>query len=154
MKKKLLIIAIVIVIALYIMIKSMPNEEARIKQDINAFAAAVEQENKRDVLLYIDEMYIDNHGMDYEVFVNDLANLFNTADSIRVKITGLKINIDSTNAQNVIFASCSLGLKIFARYQGDRVLIFGGLVRPNPVRALFKKTAESGNHYKIYTAEY
>jgi len=151
MKKKLILIAIVIVIALYIIIKSMPNEEARIKQDINAFAAAVEQENKRGVLLYIDETYLDNHGMDYEVLVNDLANLFNTADSIRVKITGLKINIDSTNAQNVIFASCSLGLKIFARYQGDRVLIFGGLVRPNPVRALFKKTAE---HYRVCYAAY
>ena len=151
MKKKLLIIAIVIVIALYIMIKSMPNEKARIKQDINTFATAVEQENKRDVLLYIDKMYNDNHGMDYEVFVNNLANLFTTADTIRVKITGLKINIDSTNAQNVIFASCSLGLKIFARYQGDRALVFGGLIKPNTVRAYFKK---AGERYRVYYAEY
>ncbi len=151
MKKKLLIIAVIIVIALYVMIKSLPNEKTRIKQDINTFATALEQENKRDVLLYIDESYEDNHGMDYEVFVNNLANLFTTADTIRVKITGLKIYIDSTNAQNVIFAGCSLGLKIFARYQGDRVLIFGGLVRPNPVRALFKKT---GERYRVYYAEY
>ena len=151
MKKKLLIIAVIIVIALYVMIKSLPNEKTRIKQDINTFATALEQENKRDVLLYIDESYEDNHGMDYEVFVNNLANLFTTADTIRVKITGLKIYIDSTNAQNVIFAGCSLVLKIFARYQGDRVLIFGGLVRPNPVRALFKKT---GERYRVYYAEY
>ncbi|MGB3477799.1 MAG: hypothetical protein WBB67_01420 [bacterium] len=155
MKKKLVIlIVVVIVIALYIIVKCLPNEQARVKQDINAFAKAVEQENKRDVLSYIDEMYIDNHGVDYEVFVNNLAHLFNTADSIRVKITGLEINIDSADAQNIIFASCSLGLKIFARYQGDRVLIFGGFVKPNPVRAFFKKTDETNNHYKVYTAEY
>lgn len=154
MKKKLSIIAIVIVIAAYIIIKCLPDEQARVKQDINAFAKAVEQENKRDVLSYIDERYIDNHAMDYEVFVNNLTNLFDTADSIRVKITGLEIDIDSTDVPNIIFASCSLGLKIFARYQGDRVLIFGGLVKPNPVRAFFKKTDETNNHYKIYNAEY
>jgi uncharacterized membrane protein YvbJ len=155
MKKKLVIlIVVVIVIALYIIVKCLPNEQARVKQDIKAFAKAVEQENKRDVLSYIDEMYIDNHGVDYEVFVNNLAHFFNTADSIRVKITGLEINIDSTDAQNIIFASCSLGLKIFARYQGDRVLIFGGLVKPNPVRAFFKKPDEINNRYKVYTAEY
>jgi uncharacterized membrane protein YvbJ len=151
MKKKLILIAIIIFIAAYIIVKCLPNEQARVKQDINAFAKAVEQENKTVVLLYIDETYTDNHGMDYEVFVNNLAHLFNTADSIRVKITGLEINIDSIDAQNIIFASCSLGLKVFARYEGERTLVFGGFVKPNPVRAFFKKR---GDHYKVYSAEY
>lgn len=151
MKKIIILVFIIVVIAIYIIVKCIPNEQTRVKHDLKAFAAAVEQENKLAMLLYIDETYTDNHANDFERFTANIDNLFDIAESIQIKMTGIKIIIDSTNTHNVIYASCSLGLKVFARYQGDRALVFGGLVKPNPVRALFKKT---GEYYRVYYAEY
>jgi hypothetical protein len=151
MKKIIIPIIFIVVIMTYILMKCLPNEQTRVRHDLKAFTAAVEQENKHEMLLYIDETYSDNHSTEFQQFTSNIDNLFDAAESIRIQITGLKIIIDSTNTYNVIFASCSLGLKIFARYQGDRALVFGGLVKPNPVRALFKK---AGEHYRVYYAEY
>ncbi|MGB3340436.1 MAG: hypothetical protein WBB37_03030 [bacterium] len=151
MKKIIIPIIFIVVIMTYILMKCLPNEQTRVKHDLKAFAAAVEQENKHAALFYIDEAYTDNHTNDFERLTVNIDNLFDLADSIQINMTGLKIIIDSTNRHNVIFASCSLGLKIFARYQGDRALVFGGLVKPNPVRAYFKKT---GEHYRVYYAVY
>jgi hypothetical protein len=151
MKKIVILALILVVIVIYIIIKCIPNEEDRVKQDLKAFTRAVEQEDKQKMLLYIDDAYSDNHSIEYQQFISNIDNLFDVAESIRIQITGLRVIIDSTNAQNVFFASCSLGLKVFALYQGDRALVFGGLVKPNPVRALFKK---AGEHYRVYYAEY
>ena len=151
MKKIIILIIIFVVILIYIVIKCRPNEKTRVKNDLKAFAAAVEKEDKSKMLLYIDRSYTDNHSHEYEQFVSNIDNLFDIADSIRIHMTGIKIMIDSTDAQNTVYASCSLGLKIFARYQGDRALVFGGLVKPNPVRAYFKKTSDV---YRVYAAVY
>jgi hypothetical protein len=151
MKKIIVLALVIIIIAIYIIIKCIPNEEDQVKQDLKAFTTAVEQENKNEMLLYIDDAYSDNHSTEYQQFICNIDNLFDVAESIRIHITGLKVIIDSTNVQNVFFASCSLGLKVFALYQGDRALVFGGLVKPNPVRAYFKK---AGEHYRVYYAEY
>jgi hypothetical protein len=51
----------------------------------------------------------------------------------------------------VTFASCSLGLRVLARYEGERVLVFGGVVHPTPVRAFFRK---AGKNYILYHAIY
>lgn len=151
MKKIIILVLIIIIVSIYIIVKCMPNERDRVKQDITAFTKAVEQENKPEMLLYIDKNYSDNHANEYQQFISNIDNLFDMADSIRIHITGLKIIIDSTDAQSIVFASCSLGLKVFAKYQGDRALVFGGLVKPNPVRALFKKI---NGHYRVYYAAY
>lgn len=151
MKKIIVLIIFAVAILIYIIIKCRPNEKTQVKNDLKAFAAAVEQEDKSKMLLYIDESYTDNHAHEYRQFISNIDNLFNIAESIQIHMTGTKVFIDSTNAQDMIFASCSLGLKIFARYQGDRALVFGGLVKPNPVRAYFKKV---GGHYLVYYAVY
>jgi hypothetical protein len=111
---------------------------------------AVEKENKIEMLKYLDRSYEDMYGMIYEEFVTTVDNFFEQFDTIKVSMSGLEINIDSTKA-NVIFASCSLGLKVFAKYEGDKVIVFGGVIKPSPVRAFLKK---SNKHYKIYRAEY
>jgi uncharacterized membrane protein YvbJ len=150
--KKIIILALVIIVTIILtIVKCMPKEQDRVRQDLEAFIKAVEQENKYEMLLYIDDTYTDNHSTEFQQFTSNIDNLFDIADSIQINITGLKITIDSINTHNDIFASCSLGLKIFARYQGDRALVFGGLVKPNPVRACFKKV---GEHYQVYYAEY
>ena len=151
MKKIIIPSIIAALVLIYIIIRCRPNEISRVKQDIKAFARAVEKEDKSRVLLYIDESYTDNYSHEYKQFTGNIDNLFDMADSIRIHMTGLKVTIDSTDAQDVIFASCSLGLKIFARYQGDRALVFGGLVKPNSVRAYFKKI---NDRYRIYKAIY
>jgi len=151
MKKIIVLGLVIIIITIYIIIRCIPNEEDRVKQDLKAFTRAVEQENKHEMMLYIDDAYSDNHSTEYQQFISNIDNLFDIAESIQIQITGLKVIIDTVNAKGVFFASCSLGLKVFALYQGDRALVFGGLVKPNPVRAYFKKT---GEHYRVYYAEY
>jgi len=151
MKKIVILALVVVVITIYIIVKCIPNEQDRVKQDLKAFTKAVEQESKHEMLFYIDETYSDNHSTEYQQFISNIDNLFDVAESIRIQITGLKIIIDSINSHNAIFASCSLGLKVFAVYQGDRALVFGGLVKPNSVLAYFKK---SGEQYRVYYAVY
>lgn len=151
MKKKIILIVIAIVIAIFILKTLIPNEKDCVKKSIESLKSAVEKEDKIETLKYIDETYKDRNNMTYEQLIMIIDNLSAQVDSIKISISSLKINIDSTDAQNTIFASCSLGLKIFARQAGDRVLVFGGIIKPAPVRAYFKKYED---HYKVYSAEY
>ena len=89
--------------------------------------------------------------MTYATFVDIIDKLANEFDSIKVSMSGLKVFIDSTNQQGTIFAHCSLGLKLFARYQGDRTLLYGGIIKPASVKAWFKKVKE---YYQVYDARY
>ena len=83
--------------------------------------------------------------------VETINQFFAQVDSIRVQMSGMKLSIDSTDKDNTIFASCSIGLRVIARFEGDRVLAFGGIVKPGPVKAYFKKYDQ---HYMVYKAEY
>lgn len=148
--KKILLIPIAIII-ITVIIRLIPTEKDYFKKDITSLKTAVEREDKITVLLYVDELYLDRYNTTYDELMRSMNDFFATFDSIRVVMSGLKVKIDSTDKEKTIFASCSLGLKVFARYEGERVLVFGGIIKPDPVRAFFKK---SGEHYRIYTAEY
>ncbi len=148
--KKITLIIIGVVIAI-IIVKLIPNEKDRLKRNIYSLRDAVEREEKTVVLQYIDEAYLDPYNTAYEELITSIDDFFRAFDSIRVVMSGLKVKIDSTDAQKTVFASCSLGLRVFARYEGERVLVFGGIIKPDPIRAYFKKSEE---HYRIYAAEY
>lgn len=151
MKKRIILIVIAIIIAVFIIKMLIPTEKGRVKKDLKSLENAFEKQNKTELLKYIDETYKDRNNMTYEQLVMAIDNFFGQVESIKVSMSGIKINIDSTNNQNTIFASCSSGLKILAQYEGDKVLIFGGVIKPAPVRAYFKK---SDKHYRVYYAEY
>lgn len=151
--KKICLIAIGILLVIIIIITLWPSEQKRLKYDINALSQAIEKEELKIALNYINPTYQDKNGMDYTTFVQRIEQLFRECDSITVKISGLKVGIDSVNAQKTFFAHCSLGLKVFARYQGDKTLIFGGILKPAPVRAWFKKTKIS-KYYQVIHAHY
>jgi hypothetical protein len=150
MIKKILGITFLLIITVIIIIRLIPREEDRVKRDINAFKAAVEREDRSAVIHFISPEYTDNHGSSSEGIVNNIDHLFEQFDSISVAVTGLRVRVDSS-FPTTIFASCSLGLKVFARYQGDRVLLYGGAIKPAAVRARLKKTAD---RYTVYWAAY
>lgn len=129
----------------------MPSEKKRFKQDVLSLKRAVEQENIQEILYYISPEYNDRHGTNFEAFAQTIETMTAEFDSLDVSISGLKVFIDSTNNQGTFYAHCSLGLKIFARYQGDRTLLYGGIVKPASIQAWFKKTAEQ---YQVYDAMY
>lgn len=149
MIKKILGIILLVIIIAFIVIR-IPREEDRVKRDINAFRAAVENEDRPAVTHFISSEYTDNHRLSYEGIVNDIDYLFDQFDSITVAMTGLSVRIDSSTA-TAVFASCSLGLKVFARYRGDRVLLYGGAIKPAAVRACLKK---ENSRYTVYRAIY
>jgi hypothetical protein len=151
MVKRILVIlfsAAVLFIALLLLV---PTEKDRFKEDVKAFAGAVEQEDIPAAMTYISPEYQDGNGLIYESFSGIIENMANQFEKIEVHISGLKVYIDSTDAQGVFYAHCSLGLKLFAHYQGEKTLVYGGVVRPSPVRAWFKKSID---HYQLYTAIY
>jgi len=126
------------------------NEKNRLAVDINRLKNAVERENKTQVLIYLDETYHDQNDMTYQELINTIDDLFEAGDSIKILLSGMKIKIDSTTNNN-IFASCSLGIKVFAKYEGENTILFGGIIKPASARGYFKK---SGSHYRLYSAEY
>jgi len=138
------------IIAIVIIVRSIPREEDRVKHDINTFKTAVEKEERQAVITFFDPGFTDNHAQTYEIIVNEVQNLFDQFDSITIAMTGMQVTIDSSSAAG-IFASCSLGLKVFARYRGERVLLYGGVVRPAAVKAFLKKT---DSHYIVHKAIY
>lgn len=148
--KKILIVVILLV-AIILIWQLYPTEEKRFKRDISALKDAVEKEHIERVIEYIDPQYADVGGMVYSELMETIEQFFAQVDSIKVQIRGQKVSIDSTDRNNTIFASCSLGLRVVARHEGDRVLAFGGIVKPSPVKAYFKKSEQ---HYKVYKAEY
>ena len=151
MIKKIALIALAAIIIVIILVMAIPTEKDRVKKDIKALKNAVEAENKIETLKFLDEEYNDKYNINHKEFAALIDDFFRQFDSIKVVMSGLKVTIDSTDKQKNIFAQCSLGLKVFARYGGDKVLIFGGVIKPTSVRAYLRKTA---SHYKIYYTEY
>jgi hypothetical protein len=151
MVKRILIILIIAAVLFVVLMFLLPTEKGRFKRNIRSFQKAVEQENTHEALRYISAEYRDRNGMDHSTFAMIVQNLAAEFDSMNVSISGLKVFIDSTDDQGIIFASCSLGLRLFARYQGERTLLCGGIVKPASVRAWFKKTTDQ---YQVYDATY
>ncbi|MCK4940966.1 hypothetical protein KAS45_02635 [candidate division WOR-3 bacterium] len=146
------IVPVVIVLVVVILIWQLyPTETKKLKRDILILKKAVEKENTERVMELIDLLYIDMSGMVYSELVGSISQFFAQVDSIRVQMSGMRLSIDSTDKDNTIFASCSLGLRVVARYEGERILAFGGIIKPSPVKAYFRK---SDQYYKVYKAEY
>jgi uncharacterized membrane protein YvbJ len=150
MKKIIIIIALIII--LFVIIKVfLPNEKKLVARDITSLKNAVEREDKMSILEYLDSSYVDGHNITYEQMVSTLDEFFLEVDSIQIFMSGMKISIDSIDGENNTYASCSLGLKILANLEGEKVIVFGGIFKPEPVRGSFMK---NDKHYRIYYAEY
>jgi hypothetical protein len=150
MKKNAVIVVIVVIITVIILLKCAPNEKKNVVRDLKALAKNVEQENKPGVLGYFDPGYADPSGMNYENLSSLLDNLFKEADSIHVALSEFKVFIDSSRGPSV-FARCSLAVRVWANYGPDKVLLFGGVIKPAPVLARLKR---SGETYRVYSAAY
>lgn len=148
--KKIGLAAIIIVIIIIVW-QVYPTEERKLKRDIKALADAFEAENTTEVVKYLDGAYTDLSGISYDEIGNTIEQFFAQVESIKVQMSGLKLSIDSTSEMDEIFASCSLGLRVVARFEGERVLAFGGIVHPASVRAFFRK---SDGKYRVYYAQY
>jgi hypothetical protein len=142
---------VVIVIVVIVIWQVYPTEKKGLKGDILTLKDAVEKEDAERVMEYIHPEYLDVSGMAHSELVETISQFFAQVDSIRVQMRSMKLSIDSTDEDKTIFASCSLGLRVIAQFEGERVLAFGGIVKPGPVKAYFKK---SDTHYKVYKAEY
>ncbi len=149
MKKIVLLIGIPLIVIVAIR-NIFPTEKERVKRDINALRRAFEKEHASEALMYIDSSYSDQNNMTYEVLANTMHDLLLEIDSCKVVISGLTVTIDSI-AHATTYASCSLGLKVLGRYERERVIVFGGIVKPASVRAYLKK---SDKHYAVYSAQY
>jgi len=152
MRKKLILIVIFIlafVIALVFLLSH--NEKRQIKQDVRSLKTAVENKNIDAAFQYISIDYHDLNHRDFESFSYSIKQLIDSFDSINIIVTGIKVRIDSVNSSKTVFAACSMGLKIFARYEREKTLVFGGIIKPASVQAYLKK---SGRNYQIYYAQY
>jgi len=152
MKKnfKMVSIIAVLIILVFIIVRLLPNEKRNLIRDINDLKDAVENENINKTLDYFDKDYLDQHSLNFNDFYSMVEEFFKSADSINIMMSGLKVWIDSTR-NNTIFAHCSLGLRVVARYENEKVLVFGGVIQPASVKGYFKKVK---NFYRIYSAEY
>lgn len=150
MKKEIIILATIIVIT-GLVIKSIPNEKKRLANDIKLLKKAVEKEDKIGTLLYLDSAYKDKRGVNYENLTATIDDFFKDFDAIKISMNNIKIKIDSITSAKTTFATCSLGLKVFAQYGTDKVIVFGSVIHPTSVRAYFKKNTF---RYKLYSAEY
>jgi uncharacterized membrane protein YvbJ len=149
MKKILVVIGILIVVI--VIWQVYPTEKKRLRRDINALEQAFENEDTAGLVGYIDPSYQEMGGLSYSEIIETIAQFFAQVDSIKVQMNGLQLSIDSVTEENIVFASCSLGLRVTARYEGERMLAFGGIIKPNPVKGYFRK---SGKYYMVYRAEY
>ena len=150
MKLKILAGAVAVLIIVVLLKVFLPNESARLRRDIYRLKKAVEEENTNGVLEYIAYDYLDHTGMEYRNLAQTIDTFFTRVDSIKVMFSGLKVSIDSVR-KDVFFGSCSLGLRVLANYEGNKALIFGGVIKPGPVQAYFKRTNE---YYRLYYAIY
>jgi hypothetical protein len=150
MKKAVWLILVVVVVVIIVWLW-YPTEKRKLKSDIRSVKKAVETEAVDEIMEYIDLQYLDAKNLTHDEIVAVIVQFFAEVDSIRVQMGGMKMSIDSTGNRKVIFASCSLGIRVIARYEGERILAYGGIVKPGTVRARFRKT---GDKYKIYYAEY
>lgn len=150
MKKVGWVILAVAIIAILVWIW-FPTEKRRLKSNIRSIQKAVEVESTDEIVEYIDLQYSDVNGLTRDEIVSVIIQFFAEVDSIKVQLGGVEVNIDSTGKEKTVFANCSLGVRVLARYEGERVLAYGGIVKPGTVRAYFRKTNDK---YKIYYAEY
>ncbi len=150
-KKTLLFILFIIIFIVAVIFILSPNEKRRIRHDLNALKTAVESKNINEALLYVSRDYYDQHHNDFESFSYSLQHLVDNFDSIKVTLTGIKVTVDSVDSSKIVFAACSMGMKVFARYENEKTLLFGGIVKPASVKAYFKK---SNRNYQIYHARY
>lgn len=135
-----------------IVIRLLPSsEEEHVKNDIVALRNAIEEEDTITTFSYIDESYNDKDFGEPEELKKAIHDFFADFDSINIGMSAMKVNIDSVDAQNTTYASCVVGLKVFAHSEGQTVILYGGIVKPTPAQIYLKK---SGKHYKIYRAEY
>ena len=149
MRKVFVVIGILVMII--IIWRVYPTEEKRLRRDINTLKKAFENENAVVLAGHIDTSYQDAGGFSYSEIIETIEQFFAHMDSIRVQMNSLELSVDSVTDENIVFASCSLGLRVTARYEGERVLAFGGIIKPNPVKGYFRK---SGQYYRIYKADY
>ncbi len=149
-KKNFIIIAVAFLITVIIVIKNLPSEKKKVARDIKVLAQNVEQEYWDAMVPYLDPDYADPKGLTYQALPLLFGGLFREVDSIEVWLSRIKPRIDSTRG-SVVFASCSLDVKVIARVGGDPVLIFGEVIKPAPVRAYLKKV---GDRYRVYRADY
>ena len=146
------ILPVLTVIAVMVAIWQLyPTEKRKLRRDIARLERAVEAENADEIVNYIHPSYQDSSGMTYDEMLRVITEFFSQVDSINIQMSGLKLSIDSLDKDHATLASCSLGLRVLARYEGERVLVFGGIVHPASVRAFFKK---AGNNYILYHAIY
>jgi len=150
MKKRLLIVPLVIILMIIVWL-FYPTEERRMKNDIKNLKNAVEKESIEIVGAYLDIQYRDNNDLTHDQLKEAMGRFFAEVDSINVQMKSLKVWIDSTAADNTIFGRCSLGVRVLARFEGERVLAFGGIVKPSTVQAKLRKTDDT---YRVYYAEY
>jgi hypothetical protein len=149
--KNYLTLALAIVVAVVLIIILMPSEKKRLAHDIRVLEHAVENKNKSLALQYISDSYNDPKGLNRDGLVQIIENIFLNSISIEINLSNLKPSIDSTDPSRAVFASCSLGLRVFAVVDSQKVLLYGGVIQPSPVRAFFKKVS---GRYELYSAEY
>ena len=150
-KKQTVVISVIaVLIFAFIIIKNLPSEKKKVVRDIKVLAQNVEQEYWAAMVPYLDPAYADPKGLTYQALPLLFGGLFQEVDSIEVWLSRIKPRIDSTRGP-VVFASCSLDVKVIARAAGDPVLIYGEVIKPSPVRAYLKKF---GDRYRVYSADY
>lgn len=140
-----------VIFIVFFIYKFIPDERRTLKENISALKGAVEREDKSIILNYLDRDYLDNHGNNYEDITQNIDEFLNLADSIEIMISGLKIKIDSVSFDKSVYASCSLGLRVIARYEKERVPVFGGIIQPASVKGYFRKREKI---YRLYSAGY
>uniref|UniRef100_A0A7C4THF4 Uncharacterized protein n=1 Tax=candidate division WOR-3 bacterium TaxID=2052148 RepID=A0A7C4THF4_UNCW3 len=149
-RNRIILLTMIGVVGIIIIFRLLPDEKKRLLKDINKLKEGVEKENLAIVLDYIDRDYLDRHYFDFKKLESTIEEFFNTADSIRIMMSGIRVWIDST-VENNFYAHCSLGLRVIAKYNNEKILVFGGVLQPASVKGYFRKEK---NFYKIYSAEY
>lgn len=149
--KRIILAVISAVFLIFLILKILPDEKKNLIKDINNLKNAVERENLMVVLNYLDNNYFDTYKLDFDNLRSTIKEFFNAADSINIMISELKVWIDSVTDKDMIYAHCSLGLRVIAKFENEKVLVFGGIIQPASVKGYFRK--QKGN-YKIYSAEY
>ncbi len=153
MKKfwRYLLTLVITVILIVIILRLLPDEKNILRRDIKAFKKAVEQEDRTAIFQYIDPYYEDEQGLDYEHLIAIIDGLLGNGDSLNIMLSGLRVKIDSVVEPKIIYASCSLGLRVIAKYENEKVLVYGGVIQPGSVRAYFRKQKD---YYRVYRAKY
>ncbi len=151
MKKRIFLIALTVILCVAVIELWPASEEERVRNDIEALKEAVEKKDTTLIFSYIDGSYSDKDLGSFEEVEKGINDFLVAFDSLSILMSDIKINIDSVDDQQTAYATCSLGLKVFAEYEGDKVILYGGIVKPAPVQVYLKKAQ---GHYTIYHAAY